>query len=110
VQGEFKSRFNSEQYEFKVTSINMLDVTKQSFTKSVTMDLPIRAVTPEFVNFFEKNVKTYPGKSQLKFNITEPHNNLKLSMYTLEKGFTKNDEFVQFLEENVDVEVKVECA
>jgi hypothetical protein len=31
-------------------------------------------------------------------------------MYTLEKVFTMNDEFVQFLEENVDVEVKVEVA
>ena len=107
VQGEFKTRYNSEQYEFKVTAINMLETAKAAFTKQLIVDVNARAVTPGFVQFIDKNVKSNPGKTSIKFNITEPVENLKLSLYTLEKGFTMNDEMVAFLEENKDLEVAV---
>ncbi len=107
VQGEFKTRYNSEQYEFKVTAINMLETAKAAFTKQLIVDVNARAVTPEFVQFIDKNVKSNPGKTSIKFNITEPVENLRLSLYTLEKGFTMNDEMVGWLEENKDVEVSV---
>lgn len=107
VQGCFKSRYNSEQYEFKVTAINMLEVTKQNFTKQLIMDLSTEAITPDFVNFIEKNVKAYPGKSSIKFNIVDPIENFKIGLYSLEKGFTMNEEMVNFLEENKEVEVQV---
>jgi DNA polymerase-3 subunit alpha len=48
-----------------------------------------------------------PGKSSIKINFYEPVENLKLSMYTLEKGFTMNDEMADFLLDNPDVEVSV---
>ena len=107
VTGCFKTRYNSDQYEFKVQSVNMLEVTKQNFTRQLIMDVPTKIITSDFVNFIDKNVKDYPGKSSLKFNIHEPKDNLKFSLYTLEKGFTMNDEMVDFLEANNDVEVQV---
>ena len=66
-----------------------------------------KAITPEFIDFIDKNVKANPGKTTIKFNITEPREKLKMSLYTLEKGFTMNDEMVGWLEENVDVDVSV---
>jgi DNA polymerase III subunit alpha len=110
VQGEFKSRFNSEQYEFKVTSINLLEVTKQNFTKQLILDVPTSIINSDFVDFFDKNVKTYPGKTSIKFNIFDSKENMKLSLYSLEKGVTMNDEIVHWLEENADVDVQVVVA
>lgn len=110
VQGEFKSRFNSEQYEFKVTNINLLEVTKQNFTKQLILDVPTRVINSDFVDFFDKNVKSYPGKTSLKFNIIEAKDNLKLSLYTLSTGVTMNDEIIHWLEENQDVDVQVVVA
>ncbi len=107
VIGSFKSRYNSTQFEFKVQSINMLEVTKQNFTKQLVMDVLPQKITRDFVNFLEKNVKEHPGKSSIRFSIHEPKSDLKFSLYTLEKGFTMNDEMIQFLEENTDVEVQV---
>jgi DNA polymerase-3 subunit alpha len=86
----------------------MLDVTKQNFTKQLIMDVPAKVIDKNFVNFIEKNVKEYPGKVSLKFNIHDTKDNMKLSLYTLEKGFTMNDEMVHFLAELPDVDVKVE--
>jgi DNA polymerase-3 subunit alpha len=110
VQGEFKSRFNSENYEFKVSSINLLEITKANFTKQLVLDVQTKAITPAFVNFIDQNIKSHPGKTSIKFNIIEPKDNLKLSLYTLEKGFTMNDEIVHWLEENKDVDVQVVVA
>jgi DNA polymerase-3 subunit alpha len=107
VQGEFKTRFNSENYEFKVTSINLLETAKAAYTKQLIVDVNAKAITKEFVDFIDRNVKANPGKSSIKFNIVEPKENLKLSLYTLEKGFTMNDDMVQWLDENKDVEVSV---
>jgi DNA polymerase-3 subunit alpha len=73
------------------------------------MDVPVKAVTRDFVNFIDKNVKDHPGKSSLKFNIHDSKANLKLSLHSFEKGFTMNEEMVHFLEENKDVEVRVEA-
>ncbi len=107
VTGTFKTRYNSEQYEFKVLSVNMLEVTRETFTKQLIMEMPAKAITPEFVNFIEKNVRTNPGKATLKFNIIEPKENLKFTLRTFEKGFNLNEEFVQFIDNNNDIEVKV---
>jgi DNA polymerase III subunit alpha len=107
VQGEFKTRFNSENYEFKVTSINLLETAKAAYTKQLVVDVNAKAITKDFVDFIDKNVKANPGKSSLKFNIHDTSLGLKLGLYTLEKGFMMNDDMVQWLDENKDVEVSV---
>lgn len=49
------------------------------------------------VKFIEKNVKKNPGKSSIKFNLSEPKENWKIAMYTVDKGFLMNDEMAEFL-------------
>ena len=76
-------------------------------TKQVVIDVQPQFVSSDFVSFIEKNVKANPGKSSIKFNITDNRNNFKVGMYSLENGFTMNDEMAVFLNENPDVEVSV---
>jgi DNA polymerase-3 subunit alpha len=59
------------------------------------------------LQFLEKNWKSNPGKSTLKFNVYEPKENLRISMYTIEKGFLMNEEMADFLMNNPDVDVRV---
>ena len=51
-----------------------------AFIKQLIVDVNARAVTPGFVLLIDKNVKSNPGKTSIKFNITEPVENLKLSL------------------------------
>ncbi len=107
VLGNFKQNWKGDGFEFKVTQITLLETVKETFTKSIDINMNPATVSDEFVTFITKNVKAYPGKSTLKFTFNDPIENIKLSLYTLEKGFRMNDELADFLMTNVDVEVSV---
>ncbi|MEO6721201.1 MAG: DNA polymerase III subunit alpha, partial [Ferruginibacter sp.] len=107
IEGCFKTRYNSEQYEFKLSKIHLLETVKPALTKQVIIEVQPQFINSEFVNFIERNVKDNPGKTSIKFCIVDVRSNFKVGMYTLEKGFTMNDDMAIFLNENKDVDVSV---
>ncbi|WP_153797267.1 DNA polymerase III subunit alpha [Foetidibacter luteolus] len=110
VNGYFKQRFNNDQYEFKPSTISLLETLKQSLTAKLEFNLNAASLTGDFVSFVTENVKNHPGKATVRFNVVEPKENLKISLYSYERGFTMNDEMANFLLENPDVEVTVGLA
>ena len=110
VEGGFKQRYNSDQFEFRLNKIHLLETVKPNLTKQVIIELEPQFIKKDFVDFIETNVKQNPGKSSIKFNIVDVRNNFKIGMYSLDKGFTMNDEMAFFLNNNVDVEVNVVTA
>lgn len=108
IHGFFRQRYNrAEEYEFKVSSMSLLETAKKTLTKNIELNLHPEAVNKVFVDFIEKNIKQNPGKSSLRFNIIEPVENLKVSLYSFEKGFQMNEEMAEFLWNNPDVDVNV---
>lgn len=108
ITGYFRSRFNSDQYEFKVNNICLLETAKQTLTKQIDINIQPASLTNDFVNFVENNVKSNPGKASIRFNIYEPLHNLKVTMHTMDRGFTMNEEMAEFLIDNPDVDISVE--
>lgn len=108
INGYFRGRYNQPNvYEFKVTSMSLLETVKKVLTRSVEISMHPAAITKDMVHFIDKNLRKFPGKSTLRFNVVEPKENLKVSMYTIEKGFEMNEEMADFLMNNPDVDVKV---
>ncbi|MBS1949177.1 MAG: DNA polymerase III subunit alpha [Bacteroidetes bacterium] len=107
ISGFFRQRYNKSEYEFKADKIMLLESIKQSLTKQVVIDMEARFINEEKIQFIEKNVKRFPGKSSLKFNISESKNNFKISMYTIDNGFEMNDEMAAFLESSPEMDVQV---
>jgi DNA polymerase-3 subunit alpha len=111
VHGFFKTGWKREgepeRYEFKVTAINLLETAKQTLTKSIDISINPAAISREFVNFIERNVKSNPGKCSLRFNVLEPIENLKVSLLHTAGGFSMNEEMADFLINNPDVDVQV---
>jgi DNA polymerase-3 subunit alpha len=107
VNGFFKASWKADSFEFKVGSITLLETAKQNLTKSIEINLHPASISGEFVEFISSNVKNNPGKTSLKFNVIEPRDNLKISMYTTDKGFTMNEDMAEFLLNNLDIEINV---
>ena len=108
LNGFFRPRYNRpNEFDFKVSSINLLESVKQNLTRSLDINVHAASLTPQFVEFIESNIKKFPGKSSLRFNVLEPKENLLVSLYSFDKGFQMNEEMAGFLLDNPDVEVQV---
>jgi DNA polymerase-3 subunit alpha len=107
MTGYFRQRYNKSEFEFKVDKIILLENIKQNLTKQVIIDVEARHVNDDMIRFIEKNVKMYPGRSGLRFNITELKTRYKISMHNRENGFEMNDEMAAFLQNRPEVEVQV---
>ncbi len=107
ITGVFRQRFNTPDYEFRVVSISMAENVKQQLTRQLILDLHPKDVSQDLISFIEKNMKNFPGQSSLKINLTEPKNNLKISLISLDNGFGMNEEMVEFLEANPQLDIQV---
>jgi DNA polymerase-3 subunit alpha len=66
-----------------------------------------RTIQKETVDFLAENVRKYPGNSSLRVIISEPKNNLKANLVTLDSGFEMNVDLIQFLENKPEIDVQV---
>ncbi|HTE27404.1 DNA polymerase III subunit alpha [Flavitalea sp.] len=107
VTGSFKPRFNKIEFEFKIEKIILLESIKQMLTKQVIVDIEARFVDEGLVRFLENNVKSNPGRTGLKFNISDPRAQNKITMFTMETGIEMNDELAAYLYDKQELEVQV---
>ena len=107
MTGYFKQRFNRDEFDFKVTSVSLVETMKRNMTKQLCIDIHPSIVTQEVIQFVEKNLKNHPGKSSLRFNLIEPKQNWKISLLTMDSGFEMNDEMVEFLQSKPELEVQI---
>ncbi len=109
--GTFKAPWKEgAAYEFKISTMTLLETAKQTMTKNVEINIKPAAISKDFVDFITQNIKSNPGKSSLRFHVYEPEEDLKVSLFSSEKGFTMNDDMAEFLLNNLDVEVSVGLA
>ncbi|MES2431284.1 MAG: DNA polymerase III subunit alpha [Bacteroidota bacterium] len=110
VEGGFKARYNSEEYQFSLSKIHLLETVKPALTKQVVINVEPQFINEDFISFISKNITENPGKTMLKFNIIDSRHNFKVGMNTFEKHFTMNDDMALFLDENKDIDVSVVTA
>ncbi len=107
IEGAFKTRYNSDTYEFKVHKMHLLETVKTLLTKEVKIELTADQIDKKFINFMENNVKQHAGKTALKFCIKDEPNDIKINLYTLEKMITMNDDLAYYLNKRNDLQVSV---
>lgn len=108
LTGCFRQRYNKSEYEFKVSAITLLESLMKLCTRKLQMETHPKFITAELIEFMEKNVQKFPGRATLKFSITEPANNWKINLYSLENGFEMNDEMAYYLQEMPEIDISVE--
>ena len=110
IEGSFRARYNTDQFEFKLTKLHLLETVKPSMTRMVSLNVAPAYIDEAFVDFMEQNVQANPGKTGLKFQISDAISSYQVNLATLEKGFTMNDDMAHFLEKNIHIEVSVQTA
>lgn len=107
ITGYFKQRYNKEEFEFKITTVSLAETMKKNLTKQVNIEVHPEHISKGMIDFVEKNLKHHPGPAGLRFILTEPRNNMRISLVTSGKGFEMNEEMIHFLEEKPELEIQV---
>ncbi|MFC4261352.1 DNA polymerase III subunit alpha [Ferruginibacter yonginensis] len=110
IEGAFKTRFNTDNYEFKISKLHLLETIKSTITKEVKIEVAPEAVTEHFIDFIEHNVQNNPGTAVLKFQVTDAVEGVKANLYTMKNNFTLNDDLISFLNNRIDIGVSVMTA
>ncbi|MDE3125781.1 MAG: DNA polymerase III subunit alpha, partial [Bacteroidota bacterium] len=108
LSGNFRQRFKSEEnFEFKINQLFLLETLKERNTRMIEMNLEPSDVSKEMIDFLTQNIKNFPGKTLLKFNIIDNSENLKISLYNNEVSILLNDDLIQFLQHHPEVQINV---
>ena len=110
ICGQFKMHNYRPDLEFGISSIGLAETVKTSLTKQLCLELDVRNIQPELVQFLEKNLKAHPGKSGLRITVAEPKSNLKIALMTLDHGLEMNHDMVKYLEDRPEIDVQVAVA
>jgi len=107
LTGYFKQSYNQDEYRFNTTSVVLAETIKRSLTKQLNIEVAPQTINADMINFLEKNLKKFPGGTQLKFILAEQSSNMKISLIGAGKGVEMNDELVEFLESKPELEIQV---
>lgn len=109
INGGFKSkRFNDNEYEFKVSSIQLLQEVKKTHTKQVYLNTLPQLIKRETVDFLVENVTRFPGNSVLHVHLTDRDDNTQAKLHTFNRNIEMNDELAGFLNKQPDIDVFIE--
>jgi len=107
VEGSFRQRYNTDQYEFKILKLHLLETVKTTLTKQLIIDILPEEIDKELITFIGENMNKNPGRTSLKVNIIDIKNEKKISMSTLENGITLNDELIEFLHNHQNLNINI---
>ncbi len=109
INGGFKSkRFNDNEYEFKVGSIQLLQEVKKTHTKQVYLNTMPKFIKKETVDFLVDNVNRFPGNSVLHVHLTDRDDQTQAKLHTFNRNIEMNDELAGFLHKQPDIDVYIE--
>src|SRR5581483_5446032 len=84
INGSFKQNWKGDGLEFKVDRVNLLETVKQKLTKQLILEVEARHINDKMIEFINNNIKKHPGRTSIKFNITDVKQQAKIGMRMLD--------------------------
>jgi DNA polymerase III subunit alpha len=98
IEGEMRTRFNSEEYELNIKDIRFLGGLGEDLTESITIQIPIEKITEGMISNLELLCKNHKGKHKLKINFIDSTNRQTLNLFSPERKVNVDTEFVAALD------------
>lgn len=104
VQGR---RFNENQLELKIISIQLLPDVKDQVIEKITITLPIHEMNAQMIEELSTLTKNNVGNSLLYFEIVDGERNMKVELFARGLKINIRKELIDYLEENENIVFKV---
>jgi DNA polymerase-3 subunit alpha len=107
VRGVVQNRFGSDQLEFKVNRMELMDEVREKYFKSITIQMPVQAITEQVISDLERLTANTRGKTQLKFDIWDPETKLMVNLFSRNIRIEISDELLAFFQKQDDLVFKI---
>jgi DNA polymerase-3 subunit alpha len=98
VEGEYKQRYNSDEMEFRVQNVRLLETIGEEKTTSITLKIPIESVSTDLIDRIEKLCLAHKGKHLLRMELIDYQNKDKMSFTSQLRKVTVGNEFIAAME------------
>jgi DNA polymerase-3 subunit alpha len=92
------------ELEFKLSAVSMLADARENMVKSISIKVPVTAVTDELIEEFNHTVETKGGKILLKFIIYDLSENLRVDLISRSQRINLSNKFINYLKESSEIE------
>lgn len=104
VQGR---RFNENQLELKIISIQLLPDVKDNIIEKITITLPIHEMNATMIQELSILTKNNPGNSLLYFEVIDGEKNMKVELFARSLKINIRKELIDYLEQNDNILFRV---
>lgn len=98
VEGEFRQRYNSDEFEFKVNNVRLLETIGDEKTSSITLKIPVEVISRDLLDKIEQLCLAHKGKHTLKIELIDRQNKEKLSFTSGARKVTVGNDFIAAME------------
>ncbi|HAQ21301.1 MAG TPA: DNA polymerase III subunit alpha [Prolixibacteraceae bacterium] len=107
VKGTVQVRYGSDQLEFKVSRIELMEEVREKYFKSITVKIPLSVLTGEIISDLERLTLHNKGKSLLRFDIYDLETNMVVNLFSRNTRIEITDELLAYFEKNDDLVFKI---
>ncbi|MCW3102073.1 MAG: polymerase subunit alpha [Bacteroidetes bacterium] len=102
IRGKVSERFRgSGNFEFKVSNIQLLSELRDKLARSITIQVPLRALNEEFISQFNtiitENSKVESRNCVLRFKVVDNEENIAVDLPSKRIKVSPNNEFIEML-------------
>ena len=88
--------------------MTLAETIKKTLTKQINIEVHPQDLNKDMIDFVEANLRNFRGgNTSLRFILTEPKSNMRISLVTGTTGFEMNDDFIHFLENKPELGIQV---
>ena len=98
VEGIFKNRYQSDELFFNPVVIKLLSSVGEELTKSITLKLPIRSITPEFTSSLIDLCQEHKGRHPLHMVVYDDESDVQIRFMAEKRKIQVDSHFVNELE------------
>jgi DNA polymerase-3 subunit alpha len=107
VKAKVNSRFNTEQLELKVSQIYLLSSIRDKYSKSLTLQIPLKDVSADMAQYINNITAASPGACSLKILLVDPEENMSIDLVSKKIRLTLNNDLIGQVQKMSGVSMKL---
>jgi len=94
VEGEYKQRFNSDEMEFRVQNVRLLETIGEEKTSSITLRIPVETLSADLIDRIEKICVAHKGRHTLRMELIDFTNKEKMAFTSQSRKVNVDNDFI----------------